>query len=142
ELAQILGAPVLAESGTTHGRLPFPCTHPLSAPGLPVWAPDIHKRLAEFDVLFAVGLDVFRLYVYYDPPRPLPEKAQLVHLDQDPWQLGKNYPTAVSVIGHPKPSLAELADLLRSSLTADQRDQAARRSRERSEVHRKLREQL
>ena len=41
ELAELLGAPVLAESGTTHGRLAFPCTHPLSAPGMPVYAPEI-----------------------------------------------------------------------------------------------------
>src|SRR5262249_3026118 len=114
-LAELLGAPVLAESGTTHGRLPFPCTHPLSAPGMPVWAPDIHKRLSEFDVVLAVGLDVFRLYVYYEPARALPEHVQLIHLDQDPWELGKNYPTAVSLLGNPKPGLAELAELARAA---------------------------
>src|SRR5690606_8958127 len=66
-VAESLGSPVLAESGTTHGRLPFPCTHPLSAPGMPLWAPEIRQRLNEFDVILAVGMDVFRLYVYYEP---------------------------------------------------------------------------
>ena len=142
ELAELLGAPVLAESGTTHGRLPFPCTHPLAAPGMPVWAPDIHERLREFDVVLAVGMDVFRLYVYYEPPRALPEHVRLIHLDQDPWELGKNYPSEVSLAGNPKPGLAELAGMLRKSMTPAQQELAAKRGRERSEVHRKLRDAL
>src|SRR5580704_10323164 len=44
KFAELLGAPVLSEAGTTHGRLPFPCTHPLSAPGMPVYAPEISPR--------------------------------------------------------------------------------------------------
>ena len=36
EVAERLGAPVISESGTTHGRLSFPCDHSLSAPGLPL----------------------------------------------------------------------------------------------------------
>src|SRR5437773_1096051 len=34
QLAERLGAPVISESGTTHGRLAFPCDHPLYAQGL------------------------------------------------------------------------------------------------------------
>src|SRR5579862_4942780 len=41
EVAEALGAPVLAEAGTSHGRLAFPCTHPLSAPGMPIYSPEI-----------------------------------------------------------------------------------------------------
>ena len=36
-----LGAPVISESGTTHGRLSFPADHPLYAPGLPLWSPEV-----------------------------------------------------------------------------------------------------
>ena len=66
----VVGSGILV--GTTHGRLPFPCTHPYAAAGMPVWAPELCERLREFDVLFAVGMDVVRLYVYYEPPRALP----------------------------------------------------------------------
>src|SRR5262249_28040425 len=37
-LAERLGACVLSEAGTTHGRLSFPCDHPLYAQGLPLWS--------------------------------------------------------------------------------------------------------
>ena len=104
-VAETLGAPVISEPGTTHGRLGFPCTHPLSAPGLPLWAPDIHERLSEFDVILAVGLDVLRLYVYYEPERAIPEHIRLVHLDHDPWELRKNHATEVALCGGLKPVL-------------------------------------
>ncbi len=84
ELAEALGAPVMAESGTTHGRLAFPCTHPLSAPGMPIYSPEIIQRLNEFDVLFVVGTDLFRLYVYHNPACAVPENTRLIHLDQRP----------------------------------------------------------
>jgi benzoylformate decarboxylase len=142
ELAELLGAPVLAESGTTHGRLAFPCTHPLSAPGMPVYAPEIQQRLSEFDVLFVVGMDVFRLYVYFEPPRAVPKHIRLIHMDQDPWELGKNYPTEVSVCGNPKPGLEELVTILRATTTPAQRELAAKRGRERGEAHGKFRDQL
>jgi benzoylformate decarboxylase len=142
KFAELLGAPVLAESGTTHGRLAFPCTHPLSAPGMPVYAPEIHPRLSEFDALFVVGMDLFRLYVYFEPDRVVPNHIRLIHMDQDPWELGKNYPTEVSVCGHPKPGLDELEAILRETMTPAQRETAVKRGRERSEAHRKMREQL
>ncbi|HXY32626.1 MAG TPA: thiamine pyrophosphate-binding protein, partial [Planctomycetaceae bacterium] len=141
-LAEALGAPVMAEAGTTHGRLAFPCTHPLSAPGMPIYSPEIVQRLSEFDVLFVVGTDLFRLYVYQEPARAIPENTRLIHLDQDPWQLGKNYATDVSLAGNPKPGLAELAALLRSTMTAPERELAAKRGAERGQLHRKIREQI
>ncbi len=142
ELADLLGAPVISESGTTHGRLSFPCTHSLSAPGLPLWAPEIHERLSEFDVLFVSGMDVFRLYVYFEPARALPAHIKLIHLDQDPWQLGKNYPTEVGLCGDPKVGLKELAELVRGRQTAEQKQQAAKRHQARSAAHMAAREAL
>jgi benzoylformate decarboxylase len=142
ELAEALGAPVLAEAGTTHGRLAFPCTHPLSAPGMPIYSGEIHQRLSEFDVLFVVGADIFRLYVYQEPERAVPAGTRLIHLDQDAWQLGKNYPTEVSLAGNPKMGLSELASLLRATMTGPQRELAAKRGTERGAAHRKVREQI
>lgn len=142
ELAEALGAPVLSEGGTTHGRLSFPCTHPLSAPGLPIYAAELNQRLSEFDVLFAVGLDLFRMYVYQEPARVIPAGTRLIHLDQDVWQIGKNYPTEVALAGSPKPGLAELTALLRASMTPQERESASKRGAERGQAHRKIREQI
>lgn len=141
-LAEQLGAPVISEPGTTHGRLSFPCDHPLSAPGLPLWAPEIHQRLSEFDVVLAVGLDVFRLYVYFEPPRAMPEHVKLIHLDQNVWELGKNYPAQVALAGDPKSGMDELSEVLRETQTSQQREDVAARFRQRADQHRQLRESL
>jgi benzoylformate decarboxylase len=137
-LAERLGAPVIAESGTTHGRLPLRSDHPLSAPGLPLWSPEVRARLADYDVLLVVGMDLLRQYVYHGPARAVPEHIRLVHLDADPWQLGKNYPVEVGLIGDPKVALAELDALLAGRLTAEQSDAARRRGAGHAEDHRRL----
>lgn len=107
-VAEALGAPVITESGTTHGRLAFPSDHPLNGQGLPLWSPEVRERLKEYDVLLIVGMDLLRQYIYFEPSRPIPEHIQLVQIDENPWQIGKNYAAAVGVIGDTKVSLSEL----------------------------------
>ena len=108
-VAEALGAPVFSESATSHGRCPFPPTHPLNGQQLPLWAPDVQAKLAEFDVLLVVGLDLLRMYVHHDPPQAIPNTCNIVQLDENPWQIGKNYPVEVGLIGDVKTSLDELA---------------------------------
>ena len=141
-VAEFLGAPVLSEPGTTQGRLSFPSQHPLFAPGLPLWSPEIRGRLEEFDVVLVVGMDLFRLYVYHEPARAIPEHVRIVHLDADPWQMGKNYPLEVGLIGDPKAGLAELGELLRKKMSSEQREASKARGAQRAEKHRVLRQSL
>jgi benzoylformate decarboxylase len=141
-VAETLGAPVLTESGTTHGRLAFPSDHPLNGQGLPLWSPEVRQRLNEYDVVLVVGMDLLRQYIYFEPACPIPEHVRLVQIDEDPWQLNKNYPLAVGVIGDTKVALAELNGLLQQSL-AEQGLQSARvRAARHAEKHAQAREQL
>ena len=123
---------MISEAGTTHGRLAFPCDHPLYAQGLPLWSPEVRKRLDEFDVLLVVGMDLLRQYVYHEPARAIPEHIRLVHLDEDPYQLGKNYPVEVGLIGDAKTGLAELDGVLDAA--DDAGSQTGRGQRSRSET--------
>lgn len=127
-VAERLGVSVIAESGTTHGRLPFPCDHPLAAIGLPLWSPEVRERLKQYDVLLVVGMDLLRQYVYHEPARAIPEHIRLVHLDENPYQIGKNYPVEVGLVGDTKSGLAELDQLLTERMTESQRQIAARRT--------------
>jgi benzoylformate decarboxylase len=126
-VAERLGAPVITESGTTHGRLAFPADHALNAGGLPLWSPEVRERLKEYDVLLIAGMDVFRQYIYAEPARPIPEHIKLVQIDEDPWQIGKNYPVKVGLIGSTPAALAELDYELSELISPDQ--QAAFRQR-------------
>ncbi|MGQ0634526.1 MAG: thiamine pyrophosphate-binding protein [Planctomycetaceae bacterium] len=111
-VAERLGAPVFCEATPSHGRVPIRVDHPLYRGGLPNWSPETRELLKEFDVLFVVGLNLFRLYIFREPSRPLPETARLIHLDSAPYEIGKNYPPEVGLLGDPKSGLAELNELL------------------------------
>jgi benzoylformate decarboxylase len=140
-VAERLGAPVIHEASTSHGRMSFPSDHPLAASPLPYWSPEVRAYLAEFDVILVAGMKLMQQYIYHEP-RPIPEQARLVQIDDDPWELGKNYPLAAAVSGHPKPALAELASLLDAAMTPDQAASARQRAAARARAHRAQREAL
>lgn len=119
-VAKRLGAPVLAEQATAHGRVPFPTDHPLYGGSLPLWSPDVSRVLADFDVLFVIGMNLLRGYIYHEPSRPIPKHVRLVQMDNDPWEIAKNYPVEVSILGDLKVGLAELDKHLANALTQRQ----------------------
>jgi benzoylformate decarboxylase len=141
-LAELWGAPVFSESGTTHGRLAFPSEHPLNGQGLPLWSPEVREKLHPFDVIFVTGMDLLRQYVYFEPARAIPEHIRLIHLDEDPWQLNKNYPLEVALVGHTRAGLEELARILEQELTEEERRAAAQRRQYWSEKHLAQRQEL
>jgi benzoylformate decarboxylase len=141
-VAERLGAPAFSEPGHSHGRLSFPADHPLYAQTLPLWAPEIASRLAEFDVLLVVGMDLLREYIYHGPQGAIPAHVRLVHLDESPYEIGKNFPVEVGVLGDPKEGLAELASLLDTAMSPSQREAAAARGESRGRLHRELQSKL
>jgi benzoylformate decarboxylase len=54
----------------------------------------------------------------------------VIHLDVDPWELGKNYPARVALLGDPKATLPDLAAALRARLTPGARRAAEARAEE------------
>ncbi len=145
-VAERLGAPVFSEPGHSHGRLSFPADHRLYAQTIPLWAPEIAERLHEFDVLLIAGMDLIREYIYRGPDPAIPRHLKLIHLDESPAQIGKNYPVEIGLLGDAKAGLAELAKLLSRdmdqqavSLAADRRTS---RTAQHEEIRRKLRESI
>jgi len=141
-VAEQLGAPVYSEPGHAHGRLSFPPDHPLYGQSLPLWAPDIAKRLDEFDALLVAGMDLLREYVYHGPAPAIPPHLKLVHLDEDPFQIGKNFPVAAGVLGDTRCSLAEIHALLEERMNATDRSAAAARAAERTKLHQDVQARL
>ncbi|MBN8902329.1 MAG: hypothetical protein J0H57_14960, partial [Rhodospirillales bacterium] len=75
--------------------------------------------LAGYDVAFVVGMNVLRLYIRQEPTRRLPPGLKLIHLDNDPAEIGKNYPVEVGLVGDPKAGLAELVYEIDRRLTPE-----------------------
>jgi benzoylformate decarboxylase len=142
KIAEALGAPVFSEPGHHHGRLSFPSNHPLCAQGMPLWSPEIRERLKEYDALLVVGADLLRQYVYHEPCRAIPEHIKIVHIDEDAYQLNKNYACAVAILGHARPALDVLQQALVRNLRDEQRMAIAQRSATYAERHAQAREKL
>jgi benzoylformate decarboxylase len=141
-VAERLGAPVLAEQATAHGRIPFPTDHPLYGQSLPLWSPDVHRLLTDFDVLLVVGMNLLRSYIYHEPSRPIPEHVRLVQMDNDPWELAKNYPIEVGVLGDLQAGLSELDSILASVLSGSPAKAARARIDRYTAVRREKQESL
>ena len=49
---------------------------------------------------------------------PVSSDLKIIHLDTDPWELGKNFPAEVAILGSPKATLPELTDAVRAAMPA------------------------
>ncbi len=88
-VAEALGAPVYAEGVANTAS--FPSSHPLFRGAFLRLAPAVRQVLSDVDVLFSVGGDLLTLSLPADVD-PMPPGLEVIHLDTDPWELGKNYP--------------------------------------------------
>jgi benzoylformate decarboxylase len=86
-------------------------------------------------MLLVAGMKLMQQYIYHEPSRPIPEHVRLVQFDDDPWELNKNYPLEVGVIGHPKPALAELAAELTRQMSGPQKAAAQQRGKAHAQAH-------
>jgi benzoylformate decarboxylase len=139
ELAELLGCAVVTECVSSTCSFPF--THPQYAGPMPRLAPQIRALLMRHDLLFSVGGDVFTLSLP-DDVDPMPPDLTVVHLDVNPWELGKNYPAAVAIHGEPKATLPELTEALRRHAGKAGHPEAPRRRDAAAAAHARMRGDL
>ncbi|HEY5301380.1 MAG TPA: thiamine pyrophosphate-binding protein [Acetobacteraceae bacterium] len=123
-LAETLGAPVYDEGMAS--RAMFPATHPLYRGGFARLPAVIRGILQAHDLLLSVGGDLFTLSLpgLVDA---VPEGLAIVHLDTDPWEIGKNYAVKAGILGDPKATLPELTASVQAAMTAGARTRATAR---------------
>jgi benzoylformate decarboxylase len=124
ELAELVGAPVMLEGVASTCNFPF--THPLYAGGSPRLGPQIYAALMRHDLVVSIGADLFTLSLPSEVD-PMPHGLPVIHLDVDPWEIGKNYPAAVGIQGDPKATLPDLCEAIRRETTKTGHKDAAKR---------------
>src|SRR5215472_5885659 len=124
ELAELVGAPVYSE--LVPSTASFPASHLLFRGAMTRMQGPIRKTLEQYDVLFSVGGDLFTLSLPSDI-EPIPHGLTLIHLDTDPWELGKNYPPQVAILGDPKTTLPDITASLRERMSSGARGAARAR---------------
>ena len=145
-VAELIGAPVYQE--TFPGACNFPSSHPLSLGPLLRDQKATRAALQDADVLFSVGADLLTMSLPSEVD-PMPPGLKIIHLDPNPWEIGKNYPAQIAMFADPKETLPELERALDERLSQDQRKEAQirqariREAREKTilEIRRKAREE-
>ena len=123
----------------------FPNTHPLYLGDLDPTAPPAKARLQDADVLVGIGCAMFDQGFYNAEPT-LPKGIQIVQINEDPVEIGKNFPVDCGMQGDIKAVLAELSDLLVQAMSNDQRQKAEKRAaaigRQKAELDADLRRKI
>src|SRR5689334_3135265 len=139
ELAELLGAPVYAEF--VPSRATFPSSHPLSRGPVLRTQAGVRAALGAYGVLFSVGGDLFPWSLPANI-EPLPPGMRLIHLDTDPWEIGKNYPAEAAILGDPKATLPELTAATRERMSSGARGAARDRLKTASDANKVERDAL
>jgi benzoylformate decarboxylase len=108
KFAEMVAAPVVMEP--RYSFLAFPTTHPQSFQiaerqpsfDLPIWG--------EPDLIFAIGCRLIREYRYLPEPVIKPE-TRCIHVEEDPWEIGKVFPVDVGIIADAKSALRSLLEI-------------------------------
>ena len=112
QLAVSLGAPVWIGYSTQVNITP---DHPLVAGTLPatsISAPRIAEQmLSGHDVVLVLGSPVFR-FIFPRPGSPVPQGIKVIQIGLDSWELGKNVPDVLGVVGNVREAATQLSELL------------------------------
>jgi acetolactate synthase-1/2/3 large subunit len=131
-LAEKTGIPVIT---TLLGISAIPESHPLHL-GMPGMHGEVHvnRAIQHADVILAIGLR-FDDRVTGNTAGFAPQ-AQIIHLDLDRTEIGKNIPVALALVGDARALTARLTELLRPRDCDAWRAEIATMARERTDAYR------
>nr|ALG88702.1 Benzoylformate decarboxylase [Pectobacterium carotovorum] len=105
QLAEMLGAHVYGSSWPLN--LPFPPHHPLWRGNMPTTSRDIAKIIMNYDAVFILGGKSL-ITILYSEAESIPQDCVVYQLSSDMNELGRTYPTRLSLMGDIKISLEQL----------------------------------
>jgi benzoylformate decarboxylase len=101
----------------------------------------VRQATERHDLLISVGGDMFTESLATDVD-PIAPGNEIIHIDTDPWQIAKNYPTACGLLGDPAAVLPELHLLVERRIDDGMRARIARRGDEAKAANRERRDAL
>jgi len=119
----------------------FPVTHPQYLGDLDPTSPPARGVFKEMDVLIGVGCSLFA-QGFFNPEPTLPPNARIIQIDENPWEIGKNFPVDCGIQGDLKSALAELNELLERGMSPRDKEEAKRRAKEIAQEKSKQQQQL
>ncbi|MFG1626145.1 thiamine pyrophosphate-binding protein [Kribbella sp. NPDC049227] len=110
-LAEAIGAPIYSEGYSTLWNCPS--DHPLFCGPMPNQSAAMRNRFEDFDTAVLCGVTSQAPVSRYDNGGPLvPWRLRTIAVDDSPWEIGKNQPVEVGLIGEVKGTLGRLVEAL------------------------------
>ncbi len=123
----------------------FPVTHSQYLGDLDPTSSQAKGVLRDVDVLIGVGCPLFR-QGFFNPESTLPPNIRFIQIDDDPWEIGKNFPVDCGIQGDIRAALSELNESLENGIPPGMREASKRRvqeiAREKFEIDKKLKLQV
>jgi len=106
----------------------FPVSHPQYLGDLDPSSAGAREVFAEADVLVGVGCSLFS-DSFFSPEPAVPRGVRVIHVDEDPWEIGKNFPVDCGIHADIKTALTRLNEALDREMTDQVRAEAEQRVR-------------
>jgi benzoylformate decarboxylase len=119
----------------------FPVTHPQYLGDLDPTSPQAKGVFKDMDVLIGIGCSLFG-QGFFNPEPTLPPNVRIIHIDENPWEIGKNFPVDCGIQGDIKVALAELNESIENTIPPRVRGKAKERAKEIAGEKSKLNDQL
>ncbi len=124
-LAELIGAKVYQP---WMADVNYPVHHPLYMGDIDIATLRTRDMLSSVDVLVVIGALFFMQPVHL--PKPLVSPGtKVIQIDDNPWQIGKNFPVASGIEGHIKMALLELTEALETKLSSEAREASKNRGK-------------
>ncbi|MFZ4687707.1 MAG: thiamine pyrophosphate-binding protein [Polymorphobacter sp.] len=108
-LAEAIGAPVYLEGMANTAA--FPSNHRLYAGTVARMTPAMRAVMAQHDLLISVGADLMT-QSQATGVEALAPGTRVIHIDDEPWQIGKNFAATAAIQGDARATLPELTALV------------------------------
>jgi len=119
----------------------FPVAHPQYLGDLDPTSPQAKGVLKDMDVLIGIGCPLFG-QAFFNPEATLPPNIKVIHIDENPWEIGKNFPVDCGIQGDIKAVLAELNGSIENRIPSRVREEAKERAKEIAQEKSRLNDQL
>jgi benzoylformate decarboxylase len=126
KLAELIGAPVY---NIWMSEVNFPTKHPQYLGELSPPSPQTRETLKGVDTLLVIGCKLFS-YHGYDPVPLLDNNTRIIQIDDNPWEIAKNFPVTVGIQSHIREAVAELTSLLGKKMSPEDMKAAQKRKEE------------
>jgi benzoylformate decarboxylase len=119
----------------------FPVAHPQYLGDLDPTSPPARGVFKEMDVLIGIGCSLFA-QGFFNPEPTLPQNARIIQIDENPWEIGKNFPVDCGIQGDIKSVLAELNELIERGMSLKGHEEAKGRAKEIAQEKSKQKDQI